>query len=335
MANCNKCKSNRCGCGDSALSMPATFSNCPTVCPPDSEKCTELFLAECVCWPGPDICELDVKTGDRLDEIFRKIILTVSQISCKVGLPGENGASAYEQWLSYGNVGTEQEFLASLIGVAGLDGLDGTDGIDGINGTNGIDGTNGTDGTIISLTTVGTSGLSTLSAGGVLNIPEYAGGGGFVHYLGEEFEGGVIYYLYKDNLGVERGLIVNTAEQTLTSWQFPTSLTTGDRTEDGAYNTLLMTNSDAANYVNALVDGGFTDWYLASIDELNLLYNNRYSANKALRTIGGADLLSRTASYWSSTENDLGSAYSFNFNGGSNPTNTKNSIYTVRGIRSF
>jgi hypothetical protein len=147
MANCNKCKSNRCGCGDSALSVPATFSNCPTVCPPDSEKCTELVLAECVCWPGPDICELDVKTGDRLDEIFRKLILTVSQISCKVGLPGETGASAYEEWLSYGNVGTEQEFLASLIGT---------------------DGTNG----IASLTTDGTSGLSTL-IGGILNIPDY------------------------------------------------------------------------------------------------------------------------------------------------------------------
>lgn len=173
MANCNKCKSNRCGCGDSALSVPATFSNCPTVCPPDSEKCTELFLAECICWPGPDICELDVKTGDRLDEIFRKVILTVSQISCKVGLPGENGASAYEQWLSYGNVGTEQEFLASLIGVDGVDGINGVDGTDGTDGTNG---TNGTDGTIISLTTVGTSGPSSL-AGGVLNIPEYAGGG--------------------------------------------------------------------------------------------------------------------------------------------------------------
>ena len=150
MANCNKCKSNRCGCGDSALSIPATFSNCPTVCSPDSEKCTELFLAECICWPGPDICELDVKTGDRLDEIFRKVILTVSQISCKVGLPGENGASAYEQWLSYGNIGTEQEFLASLIGV------------DGTDGTNGI----------ASLTTDGTSGLSTL-IGGILNIPDY------------------------------------------------------------------------------------------------------------------------------------------------------------------
>jgi hypothetical protein len=82
MANCNKCKSNRCGCGDSALSIPATFSNCPTVCPPNSEKCTELFDMACICYNGPDIVEYDIKKGSRLDEVIQKLILAISSPGC-------------------------------------------------------------------------------------------------------------------------------------------------------------------------------------------------------------------------------------------------------------
>jgi hypothetical protein len=90
--SCHKCKKTKCGCADQPLFVPPTFSNDPTVCPEDSEKCTELFLAECVCWPGPDICELDIKTGDRIDEIMRKLILTMSQVSCAAFEPGPEGS---------------------------------------------------------------------------------------------------------------------------------------------------------------------------------------------------------------------------------------------------
>jgi hypothetical protein len=162
------------------------------------------------------------------------------------------------------------------------------------------------------------------------------GGGGFTHYLGEEFEGGVIYYLYKDSGGVEHGLIVNKAEQALTIWQNTGTLTGADRTEDGAYNTSLMTDSPAEVYVTGLTDGGFTDWYLPSIDELNLLWDNRYSANKALRAIVGADLLSNTDNYWSSTESTDAKAYFFNFFNGNTFTNFKTTTsYSGRAIRSF
>ena len=44
------------------------------------------------------------------------------------GAPGADGASAYDIWIAAGNVGTEAEFLASLIGAAGQDGSDGADG---------------------------------------------------------------------------------------------------------------------------------------------------------------------------------------------------------------
>ena len=158
--------------------------------------------------------------------------------------------------------------------------------------------------------------------------------GGFVHYLGEEFEGGVIYYLYKDNLGVERGLIVNKEESTAV-WQATPTATGADTTEDGALNTSQMTSSAAATYVNGLTDGGFTDWYLPSTDELNLLFYNRYSAQKTLRVIAGADLLSSLSNYWSSTERDNNNAFTFYFFTGAVTSNSKVTTLTTRAIRSF
>jgi hypothetical protein len=59
------------------------------------------------------------------------------------GVDGVDGASAYEVAVTNGFVGTELEWLASLVGATGASGAD---GINGTNGTNGIDGTNGTDG---------------------------------------------------------------------------------------------------------------------------------------------------------------------------------------------
>jgi len=49
----------------------------------------------------------------------------------EIGVNGTNGVdgdSAYEIWISQGNVGTEQDFLDSLAGDPGADGIDGTDG---------------------------------------------------------------------------------------------------------------------------------------------------------------------------------------------------------------
>lgn len=42
------------------------------------------------------------------------------------GGAGADGASAYQIWIDAGNVGTEQDFLDSLVGADGADGADGT-----------------------------------------------------------------------------------------------------------------------------------------------------------------------------------------------------------------
>lgn len=59
------------------------------------------------------------------------------------GTKGDDGASAYEVWLSQGFFGSELEFIQSL---QGANGTNGTNGVNGANGTNGTNGQNGQDG---------------------------------------------------------------------------------------------------------------------------------------------------------------------------------------------
>ena len=182
----------------------------------------------------------------------------------------------------------------------------------------------------------GTSGQFLSTDGSGVTSWTTAGGqvSGFTHYLGEDFNGGIIYYLYKGSDGLEHGLIVSKNENTAAAWQTTGSLRGADRTEDGVFNTNLMTNSPAASYIATLGLG----WYLPSVDELNLLYYNRYSAQKGLRA-GGFTLLANAsqAFYWSSTEFSATYAYSFSFSNGQPNTSflkTNNTI-SVRGIRAF
>ena len=155
-----------------------------------------------------------------------------------------------------------------------------------------------------------------------------AGVGGFTHYLGEAFNGGIIFYLYKGSDGLEHGLIVALTSHTAT-WQTTFTLVNANRTWDGAYNTTLMTNSPAATYIASLGAG----WYLPSIDELGKLYYNRFETNKALFT-GGHTLLSN-GKCWSSTEYDASIAYIFNFSNGPADSSTKSLNNNVRGVRAF
>ena len=157
------------------------------------------------------------------------------------------------------------------------------------------------------------------------------GTGGFTHYLGEAFDGGIIFYLYKGSDGLEHGLIVALTESTA-AWQTSGTLVNANRTEDGVYNTALMTGSPAKTYITTLGTG----WYLPSIDELGKLYYNRYYVQKGLRA-GGHTLLSNTLDtyYWSSTEGSATNAYGFSFLNGYAHLDFKTDTNTVRGVRAF
>lgn len=154
--------------------------------------------------------------------------------------------------------------------------------------------------------------------------------GGFNHYLGELFNGGIIFDLYKGSDGLEHGLILALAESSQ-AWQTTGTLVNANRTEDGAYNTGLMTISPAKTYITTLGAG----WYLPSIDELEKMYYNRYYAQKGLRA-GSYTLLSSTATYWSSTESSATDAHAFYFYAGSSNNNMgKINTLIVRGVKAF
>ena len=90
--------------------------------------------------------------------------------------------------------------------------------------------------------------------------------------------------------------------------------------------------SYAAGLARAFTGGGFTDWYLPSIDELKMLYYNR-------KAIGGFSEPVFTGGYWSSSEVDKAIVWAVLFM--DNPVNetwyqgSKNGDNKVRAVRSF
>jgi len=185
------------------------------------------------------------------------------------------------------------------------------------NGTPGPQGPAGNDGAVGATGSVGAAG-PTGPAGGV---------GPF--HLGKDTLGGIVYYIYIGADNLQHGLIVSKTESTAV-WQDSGTLTGANRAWDGAFNTPLMTSSAAAAYI-ATLGGG---WYLPSTDELSLLWQSRFTSNKALNT-GGFTLLSGTADYWSSTEYDASFAFNIIFHTGSAGYYYKSATNSVRGVRAF
>jgi hypothetical protein len=93
-------------------------------------------------------------------------------------------------------------------------------------------------------------------------------------------------------------------------------LTGATDTTTGIHNSLsIYTQQGAGTYASSLcetsTDGGFTDWYLPSIEELEEMYS-----------IGG--LIGTTDTYWSSTEIDLNNAWAFDTSTGLRVSANKN-----------
>lgn len=177
------------------------------------------------------------------------------------------------------------------------------------------------------------------------NAGTATGGGNFTHYIGEEYGGGVIFHLWKDNAGVEHGLIVALTDQSTSQvWSNVISTEIGASAQsswDGLSNSNSIVGqaghtSSAAKLCLDLVSGGQSDWYLPSIQELNMLWNNYYTVTRALSQISGATQLSNSV-YWSSSENYNIAAwyFNFNFNSGLAIANYKYFTYYVRAVRAF
>lgn len=136
---------------------------------------------------------------------------------------------------------------------------------------------------------------------------------GFTHYIGEVFGGGVIFHLWLDANGVERGLIVDKTDlSTAQVWSNVELTEIGASAQslwDGVSNSNAIvgqaghTSSAAALCLNS-TNGGYNDWYLPSAQELVMLWRSYFTVRQSLSQISGADELDYQV-YLSSTESNI------------------------------
>ena len=157
--------------------------------------------------------------------------------------------------------------------------------------------------------------------------------------LGATYGGGKIFYVFQPGdpgyiAGESHGLIAAVSDQTASQWGCWGTNISGlsELLGAGDANTnVIIANCGQANIAAirtiAVTDGGYTDWYLPSKNELYQLYLNR--------SIVGGFL---TNLYWSSSQaswSQSTDAYYQNFTNGGIGLYNKNTIIGVRAIRKF
>jgi hypothetical protein len=152
---------------------------------------------------------------------------------------------------------------------------------------------------------------------------------GFV--IGQNYGGGIIFYI--DGTG-QHELIASTSDQSVSAeWGcFFTLMGTGTTIGTGSQNTTNIIAGCAepgiaAKVCRAYTGGGFTDWFLPSVDELNQMYYQR-------TVIGGFDT-GALPWYWSSSEADFMFVYFQVFTDGTQAATDKQSALHIRAIRAF
>ena len=154
--------------------------------------------------------------------------------------------------------------------------------------------------------------------------------------IGQNYGGGVVFYV--DSVG-QHGLIVAINDQsTSTQWLNGSYIVTGAISDiNGFTNTSLIINTQgntgsyAAKICKDYRGGGFSDWFLPSIDQLTLLFDQKYAIGLNLATGGNWG----NGNYWSSTETTNINAKFENLYDGTQWEDSKNLTLFVRAIRSF
>jgi len=155
-----------------------------------------------------------------------------------------------------------------------------------------------------------------------------AGGGGF--YMGTITASGTTYYLV---------VAPNATGCACCIWKTSTTLTSGTCSDvDGYANTypaLENSSHPAGNWTATRTIGGFSDWYLPAIDELEVFYNNGGGNGPGDPLPGGEDF-DTSDCYWSSRESSNTSGCALCFDNGScapiGKTSTRKRLRAVRRV---
>jgi hypothetical protein len=172
--------------------------------------------------------------------------------------------------------------------------------------------------------------------------------GGFTHYIGELYGGGIVVSVWKDAQGIEHGLIASLMNLssgipwTTPAFQETLIGPTAQSPHDGLANTNAIVaqagvgTTYAAGLCKAYNAGGFNDWYLPATWELNQCYNSAMILNEVLGNTNGFNFSSYSSSYyWSSTETIDSAAWFHFFYNGDMFGHSKYSNDAVRAVRRF
>jgi len=148
--------------------------------------------------------------------------------------------------------------------------------------------------------------------------------------IGSTSAGGLVFY----NDGYGHGLVCASNDQsTATQWGCigTTIGGTSNSLNTGLNNTnniisVCNTAGIAAKLCYDLVISPYSDWFLPSKEELELIYYNL-----RIQNLGGFS----NTDYWSSTENNSTTAVYYNFNYGYSSTTNKDYSHYVRAVRAF
>jgi len=157
--------------------------------------------------------------------------------------------------------------------------------------------------------------------------------------IGDMFHGGKVAYIFKQGeqgyiAGETHGIIAFITDLPATyKWYNGSNIITG-ATHSGIgsgddNSNLIFAKQGTGNYAASMClsfdSGNYSDWYLPSIDELQILYDN-------MNDIGG---FSNGSSYWSSSEVSFDGAYGINFSTGLKVAYYKNGSARIRPISYF
>lgn len=151
------------------------------------------------------------------------------------------------------------------------------------------------------------------------------------HFIGERFGGGVVFFV--DNTG-KHGLVAATSDQSSgAKWgYFENQLGANIKSVGGGkLNTEKIALASKDNQIagmlcSELILNGYDDWYLPSLDELNLMYINLKESKIGKLT---------NNLYWSSSETDFNNAWLQDFTTGVQKEHHVKKIANVRAVRAF